>query len=60
MVTVQDAAREKGVSDSRIYQWIGEGRLRSGKQLGRVVVDLREVLALEHLKRGWPKGKARK
>ncbi len=60
MVTVQEAAREKGVSDSRIYQWLGEGRLKRHQQFGRVVVDLTEVMALEELKRGWPKGKSRK
>lgn len=60
MVTVKDAATSKGVSDARIYQWITEGRLQKSEVFGRVVVDLNEVMALEHKKRGWPKGKSRK
>jgi len=52
MVTVQDAAKHKGVSRARVHQWISEGRLRKEERYGRTVVSLAEVMALEGLKRG--------
>ena len=52
MVTVTDAAKHRGVSRTRIHQWIGEGRLKKEERYGRTVVSLAEVMALEELKRG--------
>jgi excisionase family DNA binding protein len=59
MVTVQEAAKQRGVTDTRIYQWIAEGRLtKTDEAYGRRLVDLAEVKALEPLKRGKPSKKA--
>lgn len=57
MVTVQDAANQKGVSRARVHQWISEGRLNKEQRYGRTVVSLSEVMALEELKRGPKAGK---
>jgi hypothetical protein len=57
MVTVQEAAEKKGVTPSRIYQWIGEGRLETQEVFGRKVVDLKSVMSLQELKRGKPSKK---
>jgi hypothetical protein len=60
MVTVQAAAAEKGVTPSRVYQWIEEGRIKKtevDETFNRRLVDLNEVLALEPLKRGKPSKK---
>jgi hypothetical protein len=53
-VTVQEAARMRGVSRSRIHQWIQEARLRKEERYGRTVVSLSEVMNLEKLKVGRP------
>lgn len=55
MVTVQEAAIKKGVTPSRIYQWIGEGRLTADEVYGRKLVDLKAVMNLKELKRGKPR-----
>lgn len=52
MITVQEAAKRKGVSRSRIHQWISEGRLAKEERYGRTVVSEAEVMALQELKRG--------
>ena len=52
MVTVQEAANQRGVSRSRIHQWISEGRLNKEERYGRTVVSLSEVMLVEGLKRG--------
>jgi hypothetical protein len=59
MITVQDAAKRKGVTDARVYQWLSEGRLTRHERFGRVVVDSGELDALAALPRG-PKGRSRK
>jgi excisionase family DNA binding protein len=59
MITVQDAAKRKGVSDARVYQWLADGRLTRHEKFGRVVVDVGELDSLTEQKRG-PKSRGRK
>lgn len=57
MLTVQEAAERKGVTDVRVYQWLAEGRLTKHEKYGRTLVDAAELDALQELRRG-PKPKA--
>lgn len=60
LVTVPEAAIERGVSRARIYQWINEGRLTKHEKYGRTLVNLKELHGIEARQGGWPKGKPRK
>lgn len=60
LVTVQEAAEIRGVSRTRIYQWIDEGRLVKHEMYGRTLVNREELEKIELLTGGWPKGKPRK
>ena len=60
MITVQEAAALKGVSRSRIHQWISEGRLSKEERYGRTVVSQAEVLSLQEQKRGPKPGRPSK
>lgn len=57
MLTVQEAAERKGVTDVRVYQWLAEGRLTKHGKYGRTLVAVAELDALQELRRG-PKPKA--
>ena len=59
MITVQDAAKRRGVTDARVYQWLAEGRLTRHERFGRVLVDAGELDSLAELPRG-PKSRKRK
>ncbi len=52
MITVQDAAKRRGVTDARVYQWLSEGRLTRHEKFGRVLVDAGELDSLTELPRG--------
>lgn len=54
MLTVQEAAKLKGVTDTRVYQWIAEGRLKTQEAYGRTLIIRNEVLNLEPQRRGRP------
>ncbi len=58
LMTIQDAAKLRGVTRTRIYQWIDEGRLRKETRFGRSVVYRDEVLAIEALPGGRPRKNA--
>lgn len=53
-ITVNEAAEIRGVTKSRVHQWISDGRLTREWRYGRAVVSRSEVLALEHLPKGRP------
>jgi len=55
LITIQEAAKLRGVTRTRIYQWIEEGRLRKEVRFGRSVVYRDEVLAIEALPGGRPR-----
>ena len=55
LMTIQEAAALRGVTRTRIYQWIDEGRLRKEVRYGRSVVYRDEVLAIEALPGGRPR-----
>lgn len=55
LITVQEAAELRGVSKTRIHQWLNDGRLRKEVRFGRTVVYRDEVLAVEQLKGGRPR-----
>lgn len=55
LVTIQEAATLRGVTRTRIYQWVSEGRLRKEEKYGRSVVYRDEVLAIEALPSGRPR-----
>jgi excisionase family DNA binding protein len=58
LITVAEAAKQKGVSRSAIYKAIEQGRLKSQKILGRLALDKAEVARWQpHVDAGWPKGK---
>jgi excisionase family DNA binding protein len=54
LVTIQEAATLRGVTRTRIYQWVNEGRLRKEEKYGRSLVYRSEVLAIEALPGGRP------
>lgn len=58
LMTIQEAAKLRGVTRTRIYQWIEEGRLRKEVRFGRSVVYRDEVLAIEALPGGRPRKEA--
>lgn len=60
LLTVPEAASERGVSRARIYQWINEERLTKYEKYGRTLVSLKELHEIEARQGGWPKGKPRK
>jgi excisionase family DNA binding protein len=62
MLTVQEAAQTKGVTEARVYQWIADGRLTKhvDARFGRTLVDRAELDALEPLRRGRPSKKGGK
>ena len=47
LVTVKDAAREKGISREAIYQAIQDGRLKTRKVLGKIGILRRSLDAYE-------------
>ena len=49
MLTVQEAAKLKGVTDARIYQWIADGRLtkHTDERFGRTLINREELESLE-------------
>lgn len=55
LITVQEAATLKGVSKTRIHQWINEGRLKKEVRYGRSVVSKSEVMSIEPLPGGRPR-----
>lgn len=57
MLTVPEAARRKGVTESRVYQWIAEGRLTKHVEprFRRTLVQVDELDAITPQKRG-PRG----
>ena len=54
LLTVSEAAELRGVSKTRVRQWIEQGRLKKYVRYGRVLVARREVLALKSLDAGRP------
>ena len=52
MLTVQEAAERKGVTDVRVYQWLAEGRLTKHGKYGRTLVAVADLDALLELRRG--------
>jgi len=56
MLTVQEAAKRKGVTDARVYQWLADGRLTRHERYGRTLVDVSELDSLTEMRRG-PKPK---
>ena len=47
LITVRDAAREKGISREAIYQAIQDGRLKTKKVLGKIGILRRSLDAYE-------------
>lgn len=56
-LTVPEAAKLKGVTESRVYQWISEGRLQKqvDERFGRTLVSRTDLNALQYLRRGRPR-----
>ncbi len=54
MLTVPEAAKLKGVTEARVYQWISEGRLtkHTDERFNRTLVNAAELATLTPLKRG--------
>jgi len=55
LVTVQEAAKLRGVSKARVHQWIASGRLRKEVKYGRVLLRRDEVIAITPLPAGRPR-----
>ncbi len=58
LITIQEAAKLRGVTRTRIYQWIDEGRLQKETRFGRSVVYRDAVMAIEALPGGRPRKEA--
>ena len=54
LITVQEAAKLRGVSRARVHQWIKAGRLKTETKYGRVLIHRTELMSLESLPRGRP------
>ena len=57
LLTIQEAAQLRGVTKTRIHQWINEGRLNKEIRYGRSLVSKAEMLAIEALPSGRPRKK---
>jgi excisionase family DNA binding protein len=55
LITVQEAAKLRGVSKARVHQWIAGGRLRKEVKYGRVLVDRHDVMSITALPAGRPR-----
>jgi excisionase family DNA binding protein len=60
LMTQAEAAELRGVSRAAITDLVKRGRLRIVKMFGKKLVYRSEVEHFEPVRKGWPKGKARK
>jgi len=57
LITVAEAAQQKGVSRSAIYKAIKQGRLNAQQVLGKTALSHEEVARWQAGSTGWPKGR---
>jgi excisionase family DNA binding protein len=60
LITLDEAARLRGVTRPAISYLVSQGRIRSQKLFGRILVYRGEVLNYKPSKGGRPKGKSKK
>jgi excisionase family DNA binding protein len=59
-VTIQEAARQMGMTRASVYKIIERGALTAEQHLGKQLLKKEDVAAYQRVHRGWPKGKPRK
>jgi hypothetical protein len=60
LISQADAARLRGVTTAAIADLVRRGRLSTVEVGGRAFLRRSEVESFERVRKGWPKGKARK